>query len=91
MVTEDKQRSIVLLRKEFKAGRVFEGKDGIFLCEANAVWVLESVEICEEVLNERGAGRAAEEEGALWVFIDLRFSLSECSLRSCILGLSALD
>ena len=88
VATEDKQRCIVFLGEELQAGGVFERVNGIFLRKADAIGALESVEVCEEVLNERRAGSAAEEKGTLWVFGDLRCSLLKCSLRPCIFGLS---
>ena len=49
------------------------------------------MEVDKEVLDERRAGCAAEEEDTLRVFIELRFLLLKCSLRPCIFGSSVVD
>ena len=91
MATKQEQRSIILMGKEFKTGRIFERVYGVLFHKPDTIWALKSVEVRKDILNERRTGHAAEKKGALWILDDLRFALSKCSLRPCIFGLSNLD
>lgn len=82
MATEDEQRCIVLVGKEFEAARVFEGVDGILLVEADGERLLEAVEILEYQVRYLATFRVLEKEGRLWVFDDLGFASFEGSRRA---------
>lgn len=85
---KDEQRCIILLGKEFEAGGIFEGVNGVFLGETNAVWTFQSMEIGEKVVDKGGRGCATKQKGNFRVFVNLRFSLFQCSFGPRVLGLS---
>lgn len=78
--SKDEQRGVVLLREELERCGILKRVDGVLLGEFFGKRQAERVEVVEGILDDLGAGCAAEEEALLGVFDGFGLALLEGSL-----------
>lgn len=81
---KDKETGIVLLREELERGGVIEWVNGVLLGELLGERNTEGVELVEGILDDLGAGGAAEKEAGLGVFDGFGLALLEGPLGASI-------
>jgi len=80
MLAEDDHTGVILLREELERRGIFERVDRVFLVEPNTKRSLEGVEVAESKVAHVAGFLAADEEGNLGIFDDLRLTLLQHAL-----------